>query len=1044
MKNKNALFNETTIKRLVENVNPTAKQKKASKEWIDLMQKGILMKEKQGYLKFYDIILKDLLGYENIKHEKEGVEFSYERDNKPIVRIEAKGMDTRDLFLPQKRAREESPVQQVWRYMQLHASPYGIVTNYQTFILFKYNVGSQKYHEFNFQEIKINPDKLKEFIAIFSKESIDNNFVEKLYEKSIIEEREFTKEFYKLYHETRLMLIKDFEANDEKITRAGSVHFAQLYLNRLMFAFFAEDTGKLKRRVIEEKILNMLDRNKDLLSIHTHFISDIIKGLFTDLDKGNPPEVFGFNGGLFSNAIPPRVLFKDFKDKKLFAGIIQNSRLKKKKIELNQKEKEIFEKYENKLNPIIKNILLMASFDFNTEVNVNILGHIFEQSISDIEDLKAEKSSRRKKEGIFYTPEYITDYICRNTIIPYLSEKGVNSVPDLIKEYAENIGELEEKFKKIKILDPACGSGAFLIKATDIMLEIFKSIQDFKQSEGDYKAKRGLKRKSNTQGQLVLTKWHEEDEAREIILNSIHGVDINEESVEITKLALFLKMARKNRKLTNLSNNIKQGNSLIDEEDVAGRLAFNWNKEFPDIMNNGGFDVVVGNPPYVFTRDVKFGDKLKRYIADNYLNAKDSISKSHARQSGKINLYSLFLIKGRDLLKEKGLISFIVPNNILRTTTYDIVRKQLLDNFEISEIVDLGAGIFEGVTASTIIIKMKKNINEEERNKNLVEVISNFKDLRNKNKIIQNDFINNTSYAFNIISNTSDRKILDKIENNCIDMGEVTIIHAGGIATGPNKKGMIKDHKKSEKHKPMLEGKDIKAFYPIFSNRYILYDRKLLYRAREESIFLNPEKLITQRISGGLKPLVTSYDNEKYYTFNSTNTILSKDKNYSLKYILTLLNSKLINWYYVNKFTNKSNLTVNISKTFLEKIPIKQIPLSEQKPFIEKADLMLKLNKEFYEKKDKFLKLIRHEYGIEKISRKLDKFYELEFDDFMKQLKVNLNMNKKSELLDFFEKNKKELSKLKEEMDNTDREIDEMVYQLYGLTDEEIGIVEVR
>ena len=480
MNKEKTLFNEVTIKRLVLDIKLTDNQKKASQIWLKLIEEGKLIKEKQGYLKFYDIILKDLLDYDNIKHEKEGVEFSYEKNGKSVVRIEAKGMSTKYLFMPQKRIRKESPVQQLWRYMQLHASPYGIVTNYKIFILFKYDVGSTKYYLFDFEDIKRNPNKLQEFVAIFSRESIDKGFVEDLYKKSIIEEREFTKEFYKLYHETRLMLIKEFEENSD-INRESSVHFAQLYLNRLMFVFFAEDTGKIDKRIIEDRILKTLN-NIHLFSSNSSNISNVLIGLFKDLDKGSdfPIKLFGFNGGLFQQSIPTDAYFKDFREEIFFKEVNQYSKLKKKDLELNENEKELFEIYKNKINPIIKNMLLMASFDFNTEVNVNILGHIFEQSISDIEDLKTDKSSKRKKDGIFYTPEYITDYICRNTIIPYFSKEGVCNVPDLIKEYESNIEELEKKFKEMKILDPACGSGAFLIKATDVMLEIFKAIQEFK------------------------------------------------------------------------------------------------------------------------------------------------------------------------------------------------------------------------------------------------------------------------------------------------------------------------------------------------------------------------------------------------------------------------------------------------------------------------------------------------------------------------------------------------------------------------------------
>ena len=243
------------------------------------------------------------------------------------------------------------------------------------------------------------------------------------------------------------------------------------------------------KSIIEERILKTLD-SIHLFSSNSSQISKVIVGLFKDLDKGSdfPIKIFGFNGGLFKHPIPERIYFKDFREDKFFKEERQNSKLKEKQRQkLNKKVQENFNQYKNKLNPIIENILLMASYDFNSEVNVNILGHIFEQSISDLENLQVgEEDSRRKKEGIFYTPEYITDYICRNTIIPYLSKKGTNKVSNLIDEYTDNIEELEKKFKDIKILDHACGSGAFLIKSTEIMLEIFEVIQKFKQWKGNY------------------------------------------------------------------------------------------------------------------------------------------------------------------------------------------------------------------------------------------------------------------------------------------------------------------------------------------------------------------------------------------------------------------------------------------------------------------------------------------------------------------------------------------------------------------------------
>ena len=136
------------------------------------------------------------------------------------------------------------------------------------------------------------------------------------------------------------------------------------------------------------------------------------------------------------------------------------------------------------LNPIIRNIVKLASYDFNTQININVLGHIFERSIPDLEILHGDEKLQKKNDGIYYTPEYITDYICRHTIISHLSKNGVDSISDLIKEHVEdgNLEDLEKKVKTIKILDPACGSGAFLINAISVLVQIAKEILDYKIS----------------------------------------------------------------------------------------------------------------------------------------------------------------------------------------------------------------------------------------------------------------------------------------------------------------------------------------------------------------------------------------------------------------------------------------------------------------------------------------------------------------------------------------------------------------------------------
>ena len=167
----------------------------------------------------------------------------------------------------------------------------------------------------------------------------------------------------------------------------------------------------------------------------------------------------------------------------------------------------------------------------------------------------------------YYTPPTLTDYICRNTIISYLSKSNVNDVPELVLEYENNIEDLEEKLKNIKIVDPACGSGAFLINAAQILLEITEAIKLTKDEEVE-----------KSQLRTTLDIWQKEAQTSKIIKNNIFGVDINRESVQITKLSLFLIMAKPGEKLTNLSQNIINGNSLIHDKNVS-QMGFVWEEK---------------------------------------------------------------------------------------------------------------------------------------------------------------------------------------------------------------------------------------------------------------------------------------------------------------------------------------------------------------------------------------------------------------------------------------------------------------------------------
>lgn len=688
-----------------------------------------------------------------------------------------------------------------------------------------------------------------------------------------------------------------FIKTDEELDEA-----VQTLINRLIFIRFCEDRGFESYQRLKE-IISKWELKKG------NSISEMLRKLFIEFDKDYDSELF----------TPPKYIDLELDDKILFEII---SSL-----------------YTNKENN--------AFFDF-ADIGVDVLGDIYEEYLkyllynSKKKSRLKQKHQHRKQFGQFYTPSYIVKYILDNTLQKKLEKTN------------------ERDITNIKILDPACGSGSFLIKAIDILKEYYNQ----------HKLENGLV----------------------ILKNNIFAVDIDKKACEIAKLNLLLKTIPKKQRLDPLKENIKNGNSLIsgDKEELKKyfnnglfqKKPFNWEEQFEEIFKQGGFDIVIGNPPYVFTRGKHFDKGERDYFIDKYYKNLETTQKGKARQSGKINSFSLFILRGIQLLKDNGLLGFIVPNNLLRVTILDNLRKFILDNCKINKIVDLSSRVFKDVTASTIIIILEKEKEKSKRDNNEIEVITDVEDLMSgvykTHKIKQGDFYKNKNYVFNIISNENYNEILKKIEGGTTLLGNIGKSF-NGIATKKNKNKYIFNRPKNSKYKPLLEGKDIKRYRIEFRNRYIIYDRKLLHRPRDEKIFLSDEKIVTQRIGGGSEVIIATLDNEQYYTFNSTNNIILDNKNFSSKYILGLLNSKLINWYYVMKFTNLSVLTVNVSKTFLEQLPIKNVDVDKQKPIIEKVDKILELNKDLVKQKDKFsTKYLKLKEEIDKLDEEInDLIYDL-------------------------------------------------------------------
>jgi len=566
-----------------------------------------------------------------------------------------------------------------------------------------------------------------------------------------------------------------------------------------------------------------------------------------------------------------------------------------------------------------------------------------------------------------------------------------------------------------------------------------------------------------------------------ILENNLFGVDLNEESVEIAKLSLWLRTAKKDRKLNDLSNNIKCGNSLIDDPEIAGNKAFNWEKEFPQIFAKGGFDVVIGNPPYVRLESIKEVSIGLEKI--NY--------KTYEKRG---DLYALFVEKGLKILKEKGIISYIMPNKWLQAAYGKPLREFIL-NYELRELIDFGDfQIFEGATTYPCIFNIKKDTPKEYINISVLQEDNKsdfFTEVLKAREVFEHNEFNNDTW---VISSRKNKKLLNKVSSKFKSLSKSINYYNRGIIPGLSEAFIIDELKKEDFLKEdsnykkiigsLLRGRDITRYgipskedldyiilagfgsfkylekeYNGIYNYLCQFEEKLKNRGQckgskptEDKPFFgqhhwleldnNPtEEYLNQFLQSKIMYQVFQvkpnfiFDEQGLYCNNSMWIIPTTDKG-----LLAILNSKMGWWLITQYCTQIQNGYQLIWKYF------GQIPIAETtKELGEKADQMLLLNKELQELTKKFQRTLQREFSLETLSKKLQNWYELSFAEFLKELtkaKINLSLSQKAEWEDYFLVEQQKAVSIKSKIDQTDKEIDQMVYNLYGLTKEEIEIVE--
>lgn len=796
---------------------------------------------------------------------------------------------------------------------------------------------------FHFEEY---PDRWSELWDMFSREAVwSGAFDQYIASKRKRGTSEVDEEFLKEMEGWRLALAGNIALRNKKLSLDDLNAAVQLTIDRVVFLRMAEDRGLEPY----EQLLKLCERPE----IYSRFMHDLSQRADQKYNSG----LFHFQKESGVDEEPDRITPRLEVDDKVFKPILQS----------------LYFAYG-------------SPYQFGV-MPVEILGTVYERFLGKVIRLTAEHQAKieekpevRKAGGVYYTPAYIVEYIVKNTVGRQIEKQSPG-------QFAGSKGK-----QPFRVLDMACGSGSFLLGAYGYLLDyalnwyIEHRPQTFKKAV--YKEPR------NGQWRLTI------EEKKRILTTHLFGVDIDPQAVEVTKLSLLLKvlegesdqsfslshLAFGDRALPNLADNIKCGNSLIGPNYLTRKLIvtpeelkrvnpFDWKHRFPDAMKAGGFDCVIGNPPWVsltgrFRNDISTEEEIQ------YLTA------AYSGNTYMPNMYEYFVSKGTTLVRKGGRFGYIVPDRLGFNEQFIPLRKRILESFQIENLVYKMP--FPGVTVDTLVFILQNESCKDSHKILVSEYGSKPVEIR------QRDFSNSKQFEWEYFTNSSQMMLAKRI------VSAPSVIPLSATCTTTSGYGgrseLVTESRQNGRQIPTIKGDSI-VRYSLRKQYWFQFERQNITgrTTNEKKLGARPKVLL--RKTGN--SIVATYDDSGVFPEQSLYFLFDFEKAVSPLYLLGILNSRLIGWYYkIASLTNKDSIA-QVKKVQLDQLPIRWLDQAKEP-----------------EKKV-------HDKIAELVSGMLALHTQLTHAMSVAQKGIT-----------------------QRQIEATDTKIDRLVYDLYGLTAEEIALIE--